>query len=664
MAEVSLHTAPLVTVLLPAYNSAAHLGEAIHSVLAQTHRDLELLVIDDGSTDATPQLMATITDPRVRYIRHERNRGLVAVLNEGLELARGAYVARMDGDDVMRPRRLAEQVRTLNEDPGVAVVAGTVDLIDADGRSAGVWATDRSTLTEAGIRRMMPRTNCIAHPSVMIRRSALGGLRYNPAQPGAEDWDLWLRMLARGARIVKIDTPLLDYRIHPASVMAGSKREVPLEIRLMRARHRHLVSEWSGGHLYLYQWRIMLAQLRTLARHLVDRLLPTLARNAHRLLTYSPFKLMQERRALRKALADWDGHHAFVFSYLNTGGAEQVHADIMATVADQHPIVFITGFSKDRGFAGRFAQSSRLVEIPRLLHHPLTARAARRKIVAAINLRPQPVLFGANTDHFARWCTDLEPGVRTIQLIHAFLHQPDGNHKHRAWLPLFGRMDRYVLIADQARKEFEKFLQASHVPASSFGKLITIPNAVHGFGRVEPHPEPGILFVGRDSSEKRLDLFLRIADEVQRSVPGLFRFTVMGAAPRNGHHHVQFLGTITDPAARDRVYAAHDILVLTSAREGFPMVIMEAMAQGLAIISTPVGDVPGRVDARFGIVTTSTAPDAVFAEMTQAIEQLGRKPDHLQTMRTAALDEARSSFGMDRFRARYRALLISPEADK
>ncbi len=389
-----------------------------------------------------------------------------------------------------------------------------------------------------------------------------------------------------------------------------------------------------------------------------------LLRGAYRLLTYSPLKLWQERRTLRKALATWKGRHAFVFSYLNTGGAEQVHADILAAVADQHPIIFITGFSKDRGFADRFAQSGLLVEIPRLLHHPLTARKARARIVAALNERPRPVLFGANTDHFALWSADLKPAARTIHLIHAFLYQPGGNRKHRAWLSLFERTDRYVFIADQARKEFERFLLAEQVPPSALHKLITIPNAVHAFGQVASHPNTGVLFVGRDSSEKRLDLFLRIVQELHRTLPDRCHFTVMGATSRAGHDHVEFLGTITDAAARDRIYAAHDILVLTSSREGFPMVIMEAMAQGLAIVSTPVGDVPGRVDARFGLVTSSTDAHVVVREMTQALEQLMHDPARLHVMRKAALEEAHASFSMERFRERYRALLISPAADK
>lgn len=655
-----MSSTPLVTVLMPVHNSADFLRAAIDSVLAQTFKDFELLIIDDGSTDSSAGIIRSYNDPRVRHITNERNLGLVASLNKGIEAALGTYIARMDGDDIMRPERLARQVETMRTDPGISVLATTVDLINTDGEVYGAWDTDRAALSGTDLRAMMPRTNCIAHPSVMIRRDALGGLRYDARQHGAEDWDMWLRLMARGHRIAKLEEPLLAYRVHPASITAQAKQRIPLERRLMRTRARFLLEEWSHGRACTFHLMVLKAQMRTLARHWRDHIIPSIARGVYRLLSYSPIRLLREQRMLSRALAEWQGHHAFVFSYLNTGGAEQVHADIMVTVREQRPIIFITGSSKDRGFADRFAACGTVVEIPHLLHHPCTARSAQRRIVAALNAREQPVLFGANTDHFALWGAQLKPGARLIHLIHAFLHQPSGNRKHKAWLPLFARMDRYVFVADQARREFEGFLFGNGLPRTAFGKLTTIPNAVHGFGQVEEHAVPGILFVGRDSAEKRLDLFLRIADELHRTLPGKYRFTVMGARIRPGHPHVHFLGTITDAAARDNVYRANDVLVLTSDREGFPMVIMEGMAQGLAIVATPVGDIPERVEPGFGMISSSTARETVIQEMVAGLSALAQDPERMIRMRHAALEHARGAFGMERFRERYRDLLMSP----
>jgi glycosyltransferase involved in cell wall biosynthesis len=649
---------PTVSVVMPTYNAGRFLSEAVRSVLAQTFTDLELLVIDDGSTDDTPAVMAAFTDPRIRYVRHERNRGLVAVLNEGLDRAQGRYIARMDADDRMRNDRLLLQVTFLEAHPEITLVASYVDLIDTDGERTGVWDTDRATATEASIRAMMPRTNCIAHSTVMIRRSHLGTLRYAGRH---EDWDLWLRLLSRGKRLAKIPEALVELRVHASSYMGGLKHAVPLERRLMRSRAFFLRREWSRGRFRALHGAVLYAQLRTWMRYLRNNVVTPLLRDAYRLFTYSPVRLFQERRALNEALARWQGRHAFVFSYLNTGGAEQVHADIMATVADQHPLIVITGFSKDRAFAERFADLGILVEVPRLLHHPFTRKTAQDRIVRAIDAKRDPVLFGANTDHFFAWLPFLREGVRAIHLMHAFLHQPAGNVKYRSWLPLFGRVERFVFVSRQALEQFALFLQANQVPRSTWADELTfIPNGVHAFGAVQTHDRMGVLFVGRDSAEKRLDLFLKVAERVHALHPGRCRFTVVGADRASEASFVTFKGTVNDPNALIAIYADHDVLVLTSEREGFPMVIMEAMAQGLTVLATPVGDIPGRLDPTVAVVTSSVRSDAVIAEMTSALVQLLDDPVRLSAMRKAALEHAHASYAMRTFRERYRALLTMP----
>jgi glycosyltransferase involved in cell wall biosynthesis len=147
---------PKVTVLLPVYNSAPFLRQAVDSILAQTRGDFELLAIDDGSTDASLEILHSYHDPRLRIIQHPRNLGLVASLNEGLDLAHGEYVARMDADDAMVPERLAEQSAFLDARPDIAVVAAFVEFINTEGAVTGSWATDRATADEAAIGAMLP----------------------------------------------------------------------------------------------------------------------------------------------------------------------------------------------------------------------------------------------------------------------------------------------------------------------------------------------------------------------------------------------------------------------------------------------------------------------------------------------------------------------------
>lgn len=662
MKPPQVHSEPLVTVLLPVHNAAPFLQAALDSILAQTFTDFELLAIDDGSTDGSSDLLAGCTDPRLRVIRHTANHGLIASLNEGLEAARGRYIARMDADDVMLPHRLEKQVAFLEAEPHVAVVAALVETINTDGEVVGSWDTDRATPDEPTVAAMLPRTNCIAHPTVMLRRSALGDLRYDPRQPGAEDWDMWLRMLSRGLRITKLPEVLLRYRQHVASTMGREKEATPYELRMIRIRRRFLLGEWRRLHFSRVQPAVIQAQARTWGRYLRYTLWPALARGLYRRLTYSSWGIVREQLALRKAERSWRGRTAIFIPYLHTGGAEQVHADIVAAVEDQHPLVVVSGFSTDRAFSAELARHATLLELPRSLNHPGWQRRTQARLAALINAREAPTVLGALSATFFDLLPLLRPAIPAFHLQHAFLYQPDGNRQHTAWLRHFPRVNGYVFVSGQARKEFERFLFAHHVPRSQFGKLHLITNAVHHFGSVRTHDRMGLLFVGRDSEEKRLPLFLSVCDALEAERPGRFRFTVVGAETRPGHAHVQFAGRVNDAERMAALYANHDLLVLTSFREGFPLVVQEAMAQGLAVLATPVGDIPNRLDAGCSMVTSHTEEASVLQEMTVAALALDADRSRLQAMKAAALAKALAEYGPERFREAYRALLIAPSS--
>ena len=658
--DATVNGKPTVSVVMPVYNSARFLREAIDSVLAQSFTDFELVLVDDGSTDGSAAIMDGYSDPRIRVVKQDRNRGLVAALNTGLDHAHGTFIARMDGDDVMVPQRLAVQVRFLEDHPAVAVVAAFVDLINEDGAVTGVWNTDREAVTEEEIRALMPKTACIAHPTVMIRRDALAGLRYDPRQVEGEDWDLWLRMLSRGFRIAKIPEALLLYRQHPASFTGTNKSRRVLELRLLAMRRRFLLGEWGALRFNRLHLDLLLAQVRSLARHVRSNLLPPLIRSTYRILTYSLFRMLREQRALQRTLTDWKGHHLFLFPYMGVGGAELVHTGIAASVTDLEPLIIITGFSKDRAFEDRFTKSGTVLEIPRLLNHPWTRKATHRAIAQKLNHRSDAVLLGALTPAFFDMLPLLKGEVRTYFMQHAFLFQPAANLQHKRWLKFYDRVNGYVLTSGMAKKEFDKFLFHHGIPASRATKLIATPSAAPVFGEVRDHARTGVLFVGRDSPEKRLDLFLRITNQLESMASGKFRFTVAGAELRPGYPHVVFKGIIRDPDAMSAVYADHDVFVLTSTREGHCLVVTEAMANGLVVVSTPVGDVPGRVDGSTGFLTSTIKDATVLKETVDAV--IFVENDHLlmRRLKEAAIARIRKDYDPEEFRRVYRALLTRP----
>ena len=208
---------PLVSILLPVYNSQRYLRPAVSSMLAQSFSDWELICINDGSSDDSPSILEEFaaSEPRLRVV-HQENQGLVESLNRGAALARGALICRMDADDIAMPERMALQVRFLREHPEHVAVGGAILKIDADSDPLGV---DRLPAEHADIERaLLSRKTGLFHPTTMMRSSALSAVGgYRRAYEWVEDHDLWLRLAQRG-RLGNLQRVVLCYRLHSNSI--------------------------------------------------------------------------------------------------------------------------------------------------------------------------------------------------------------------------------------------------------------------------------------------------------------------------------------------------------------------------------------------------------------------------------------------------------------
>lgn len=207
---------PLISVVMPVYNGAAFVDAAVLSIRSQTLGNLELICIDDGSTDSTQEHLRphAAADRRVRIVE-ERHAGVIATLHRGFHEARGAFIARMDADDLSVPSRLERQLDFLAAHPNVMLVGGSIAVIDEQAR-----VQDRLHLPTqpAEIREhLVHRGNCIVHPTVLFRREALSRGAFRQGYVHAEDYDWWLR-LSEHADLANLDEVLLYYRRHKGSV--------------------------------------------------------------------------------------------------------------------------------------------------------------------------------------------------------------------------------------------------------------------------------------------------------------------------------------------------------------------------------------------------------------------------------------------------------------
>ncbi|MFH1035927.1 MAG: glycosyltransferase [Pseudomonadota bacterium] len=213
--------APLVSVLMSVYNGQSYLAEALDSVLGQGLVDLEFIVVDDGSSDDTPAMLAAHArrDPRLKPLTNPANLGLTRSLNRGLGLARGRYLARQDVDDACLPGRLERQVAFMEAHPGVVLLGSDIRVVDQAGRPTGeIGFRPRQ---DAGIRRYLLLNNAFFHSTVMLRRQSLEGhgLAYDENLAYAQDYDLWSRLLEHGQG-ANLPEPLVRFRRHGGQLSA------------------------------------------------------------------------------------------------------------------------------------------------------------------------------------------------------------------------------------------------------------------------------------------------------------------------------------------------------------------------------------------------------------------------------------------------------------
>lgn len=261
---------PAASFVLPCRDAAPTVAEAVASIRAQSRDDWELVVVDDGSRDATARCLeeAAGGDSRVRILRQGRE-GIVAALNAGIEAARSPWIARMDADDISRPQRLERQLAFAGTYPDLALVGSLVEVIPRDALTDGMrhyidWLNQ--VVTPGDVHRDLFVESPFAHPSVLVRRDVVlevGGYRDGPFP---EDYDLWLRLHSAGHRMGKVPEVLLSWREGPGRLTRTDPRYGADAFRALKASHLAASFLRDAGEVQLWgagpdgrKWRRALA---------------------------------------------------------------------------------------------------------------------------------------------------------------------------------------------------------------------------------------------------------------------------------------------------------------------------------------------------------------------------------------------------------------------
>ncbi len=209
-----MNHAPPISVIMPVYNGEKYLKEAIESILNQTFRDFEFIIINDGSTDKTLEIIQSFADPRIRLINQE-NKGIICSLNKGIAESRGKYIARMDADDISLPERFEKQYKFLENNQEYGIIGATFLIINEGNQITGANAV---LLKDEDLKKEIIIETTFGHGTVMMKKSILNVIEYyNPKALHAEDFDLWTRF-AEKSKMANLPEALYLWRDNPQGI--------------------------------------------------------------------------------------------------------------------------------------------------------------------------------------------------------------------------------------------------------------------------------------------------------------------------------------------------------------------------------------------------------------------------------------------------------------
>ncbi len=346
----------------------------------------------------------------------------------------------------------------------------------------------------------------------------------------------------------------------------------------------------------------------------------------------------------------------FFFPFYHTGGAEKVHASIVKATGNENSIIFFTRKSVDDRFLSEFKNSKcRIIDISKYTDNKwlyFLNLVWRGRITTYINQQKnKPVVFNGQSNFGYKISPWIYQSIKQVELIHSF------NSFSWIRIPFLPFISKTIMISKLRIEEHLQQYQQLNIPKEYNSRINFIQNAIELPGENCSKPineQIKILFVGRGTPEKRPELFIDIA----RQTPQL-EFTLVGEMPpsilNNLPSNVQALNNVSDVHQLHNIYCQHHILIIPSSTEGFPIVLIEAMARGCAVMATPVGDIPLHINDQNGFLFSSLDQQIVLSEAIQWLNRL--TIEKIRSLNITAKEYAFKNFGIETFNQQYKAIL-------
>ncbi len=651
-----------ITVLMPVYNASLFLREAIESILNQTYKNFEFIIINDGSTDSSLQIIESFKDPRIKLVNNERNLGIIKTRNKGLQLAKGKYIANMDADDISLPTRLEKQFTFLEKNPDVAVIASKLVLINQNNDEIGIWPEDYHISDRNEIRKVLPIINCIGQPTVMIKNSVMKEIGYNTKYiNGIEDWGLWLDILSNNYIIDKLDDVLLRYRIHSNSItVSGNLSGVKNRIILFKLNY----IKYNFFKLNFIVFKLIRSLSIDVIKFFLESSFPRFYMVLIALIKLNKTNFIKQYFAAKKLFNTIQSKVPVVYFFpsFHTGGADRVHASILEAVNQKNSLTIITSKSDNDVFYKQFSQYSNVLEVYDLIKLEFGKRWLYKKMNNIYSVNSSVNFFGCNSEFFYETIPHLPNHANYIDLIHAFVHKYESGPEKWS-LPCVSRLKNRIVINQKTKSDFIELYKKHHISDSFTSNIVTIPNFVESQNQL-PTKETNVFkigFVGRGSEEKRVDLIAKLANKMSSLNPSIqFHFVgdVKWAIPEELHKSCFFYGVVSDEQQLQKLYKEFHVILIASSREGFPMVIMEGMVNRAVPLSTNVGGISEHIiPNENGYLINSISELDIMNEFEEKLNYLNNNREELQRLSSNAYQYALTHFSKERFFKSYSTLL-------
>ena len=598
---------PKISVIMPAYNAERYIECAIKSILNQTLKDFELIIIDDGSTDGTLKKIQKIQDSRI-VIHCQENMGQALARNAGIALARGKYIAMMDADDISLPERFEKQVEYLESHRDIGAVSSFIQNVDSSGKPIGAWGDDVNVKTPEQIRNTIVYKNCFSHAPTMFRVKNIKHYKYRNIK-AAEDYELWLRMISDGIILAKIPEFLYLYRQHDSSTMAGVN-EVDFDWRMAKMKLNFLwyqLSQFKLGMFDVYVFSAVVAHIyRWLARVVkgsIKRILFISSINDdHLILKLSKFS---DKKTI-----------LIISTAKSIGGGEIYVQQIIRHLYLKYNFILLAPRQLHDKFGDGFTY--RRINLPDWVYslglrgsyivQSLWLRSLRLKHVDLVHIQQLD-------DVLTRFFSGVVPIIFTS---HSRLQLKGAQLNFTKKIAM--RLNATIAVAKVLNPDLKKLGLTSD-------RIINIPNGIDGgdLTKLKVHRICNeIIWVGRlEKNDKNPDLFLEIAKKMPQESfcmygDGGYRDELLSRIKEKNINNAYVRGFVGDTK---EIYRRAKLLCLTSESEAMPLVVLEALAAGVPVVSTKVGDVETVLKSGGGVCVSESRADSFAKEISRILER-------------------------------------------